>query len=381
MRAGARWYELTHDRLIEPISKSNEKFERMEEQRRAEAQSRARIARCLRRIAAALVVICIVTLPPIMIYLSVFPHSLTVSFVGGSVTKNPDKARYSDGETVILEAVPNEGYVFANWSGDLSDSNNPVVLIMDSKKLVQANFLLTYSLTVNVINGSVMKDPNQEYYDVNDTVTLTAMPNNEKFTFRGWSGDLPESSDPNNTTLKLVMNGEKSVTASFEAPDNIQQVTLTARFDWYDTWDSRDKWITQGLDVDTNKVVTSPGWQRSPMKFGKPIELTSWCTQASQGQWRLHFNVPFVQLSSVPYDYFSEYTQQKIKKMLSDGDVVKIPVQNPGDYSYNVKDIFFFKTTEESYAKLHVLDRTVRGESGYSRRGILKIRYVVYNGN
>jgi formylglycine-generating enzyme required for sulfatase activity len=212
MRAGARWYELTHDRLIEPISKSNEEFERSEAQRRAKAQARARIARCLRRIAAALIAICIVMLAVIiMIYLSVFPQSLTVTFVDGSVTKHPDKARYKDGETVILEAVPTDGYSFVNWSGDLSDSNNPAVLVMDADKSVTATFVETYSLTVTSVHGSVVIDPNKARYSRSAKVTLKAE-SNAGYSFTNWSGDLDDSNNPDT----LVMNGDKSVTANFD---------------------------------------------------------------------------------------------------------------------------------------------------------------------
>jgi len=78
IRAGARWYELTHDRLIEPIQKSNEDWFQnqideeqqreieVERQRAEEQQQRAteqtRIARRFRRLTAALVVMFMVAL-------------------------------------------------------------------------------------------------------------------------------------------------------------------------------------------------------------------------------------------------------------------------------------------------------------------------------
>jgi WD40 repeat protein len=62
MRSGARWYELTHDRLIEPIRKANEAWHEEEQKRRIEeervkAQEQARIAKRFRRLTAALVVL------------------------------------------------------------------------------------------------------------------------------------------------------------------------------------------------------------------------------------------------------------------------------------------------------------------------------------
>jgi formylglycine-generating enzyme required for sulfatase activity len=81
-------------------------------------------------------------------------YSLTVNVVDGSVTKNPDKASYIDGETVVLEAVPNMGYGFKNWSGDLSGGMNPAKLVMNSDKLVTASFALR-ARTGDVVTNSI----------------------------------------------------------------------------------------------------------------------------------------------------------------------------------------------------------------------------------
>jgi WD40 repeat protein/Flp pilus assembly protein TadD len=77
-RAGARWYELTHDQLIEPVRQSNEVWfahQRAEEQRRQietacqraeeqrkRAEQQARVARRLTRLIAALVVMVVVAI-------------------------------------------------------------------------------------------------------------------------------------------------------------------------------------------------------------------------------------------------------------------------------------------------------------------------------
>jgi pectate lyase len=54
-------------------------------------------------------------------------RTLTVSSTGGgSVTKSPDQASYDHGTSVTLQAVPDTGYSFTNWSGDLTGSTNPV---------------------------------------------------------------------------------------------------------------------------------------------------------------------------------------------------------------------------------------------------------------
>jgi hypothetical protein len=41
---------------------------------------------------------------------------------------------------VTLTAVPSSGYVFFAWSGDGAGSTNPLPLVMDGNKAVQADF-------------------------------------------------------------------------------------------------------------------------------------------------------------------------------------------------------------------------------------------------
>ncbi len=61
---------------------------------------------------------------------------------GGSVTLNPTGGNYKSGVIVTLTANPAEGYEFGSWSGDLSGSDNPKMITMNSNKDVTANFEL-----------------------------------------------------------------------------------------------------------------------------------------------------------------------------------------------------------------------------------------------
>ncbi|MEO0225270.1 MAG: cellulase family glycosylhydrolase, partial [candidate division WOR-3 bacterium] len=100
----------------------------------------------------------------------------------GSVTLNPSGGSYTAGTQVTLTAQPNSGYIFSNWSGDLTGTQNPATIIMDSNKVVTANFSqsgggTTYTLTVNVSpvgSGVVYLNPSQGSYTAGTQVTLTA---------------------------------------------------------------------------------------------------------------------------------------------------------------------------------------------------------------
>jgi hypothetical protein len=177
------------------------------EQKEAEVRSKSQKTKVL----AAICIVTLIVIVSIVVFLKKTYELEISSAVGGSVTKNPDKAGYKDGERVDLTAVANDGYVFNSWSDDLSDSNNPAELVMDANKSVTAHFSKTYSLTVDAVGGSVTKDPNKARYKDGETVALTAYPNTG-YSFTKWLvDDLSDSNNP----AKLVMDADKSVTASF----------------------------------------------------------------------------------------------------------------------------------------------------------------------
>tara|TARA_B100000945_G_scaffold244929_1_gene201180 strand:- start:349 stop:1779 length:1431 start_codon:yes stop_codon:yes gene_type:complete len=48
---------------------------------------------------------------------------------------------YAKGSELILEAIPNDGYVFDKWSGDATGSNSKIQIKLDKDKTIYANFL------------------------------------------------------------------------------------------------------------------------------------------------------------------------------------------------------------------------------------------------
>jgi uncharacterized repeat protein (TIGR02543 family) len=60
---------------------------------------------------------------------------------GGSVARDPDLSRYTNGASVTLTATANPGFAFAGWSGDTSGTNNPLVLTVNSDKNITASFV------------------------------------------------------------------------------------------------------------------------------------------------------------------------------------------------------------------------------------------------
>ncbi len=74
----------------------------------------------------------------------------------GAPLSYPFTLYLEDGTTVTIEAVPAFGYVFDSWSGDLSGTTNPAILIMDCDKSITANFSIDWTLVGTAIGSLVM---------------------------------------------------------------------------------------------------------------------------------------------------------------------------------------------------------------------------------
>ena len=90
--------------------------------------------------------------------------TLTTSATNGSITLNPTGGVYTTGTVVTVTAIPNSGFAFGSWSGDLTGSANPATITMNGNKSVTATFnvlppgsqivLLVVGDTNNMTNGT-----------------------------------------------------------------------------------------------------------------------------------------------------------------------------------------------------------------------------------
>ena len=143
-------------------------------------------------------------------------YSLTANVNGsGSITANPPGNLYDEGNSVTLTAIPDSGYEFSGWSGDLSGTNNPATVVMDSDKTVTATFteivVPQFTISTNVLgSGSIALEPPGGVYNTGTVVTFTAIPETG-FQFTTWSGDLNNNTNPQTLTI----DSDKTITAVF----------------------------------------------------------------------------------------------------------------------------------------------------------------------
>lgn len=62
--------------------------------------------------------------------------------LAGTVTLDKYGSPYIVGTEIELTAIPNAGYVFDSWSGDITSTDNPISITMNSDKTITANYLV-----------------------------------------------------------------------------------------------------------------------------------------------------------------------------------------------------------------------------------------------
>ncbi|MCC5808421.1 MAG: hypothetical protein JJU00_18985 [Opitutales bacterium] len=134
----------------------------------------------------------------------------------GTIARNPNRAIFDPGETVILTANPAAGFFFTGWSGDAAGDTNPFTLTMDDNKAITANFAaIQQTLTLFPTRGEILVDPAKATYDQGETILLTAVAP-PGYTFGGWSGSLGGTQNPQS----LVMSVNRTVSAFFTPDDD-----------------------------------------------------------------------------------------------------------------------------------------------------------------
>ncbi|MDZ7345215.1 MAG: InlB B-repeat-containing protein, partial [candidate division KSB1 bacterium] len=155
-------------------------------------------------------------------------YTLTVEAgTGGSTSPSPGTYTFYSGDIVSLTAIPNSGYSFVRWEGDVTNPNSiSTTVIMNASKTVRATFAVSgnYPLTINISpagGGTTNPPAGTTSYPPGTVVTVTATPN-PGYTFVNWTGDVSSS----NATISVTMNSAKTITANFTSSTQ-PQFTLT----------------------------------------------------------------------------------------------------------------------------------------------------------
>lgn len=138
--------------------------------------------------------------------------TLLVSTSGnGQTATTPDWPDYTYDQSVTVTAIPDPGYVFVGWIGDIVSSANPLTFNITENTSLTANFAKSYPLDVTIVGeGAVTKTPDKAAYAPNEVVILTAQPD-PGWRFDRWTGAVSGSAISTTTTI----NGPTTVSAIF----------------------------------------------------------------------------------------------------------------------------------------------------------------------
>jgi gliding motility-associated-like protein/uncharacterized repeat protein (TIGR02543 family) len=212
-------------------------------------------------------------------------YSLTTTAspaTGGIIT---GAGSYDAGTAVTVTATPASGYTFTGWSGDATGTSTSITVTLNSNKSVTANFqqqtITTYKLSAIVMPTGGGMVVGEGTYAAGTNVTLIATPA-PGYIFSGWRGDVTDAS----ASVVVIMNGDKSVTASFQAPVVTTAEVKPAKLFSPDnkgdisteTWQIENAYLLNGCEIviynrQGQKVYSSIGYSTpwDGTSSGKPL--------------------------------------------------------------------------------------------------------------
>ncbi|MCX8157379.1 MAG: immunoglobulin domain-containing protein [Verrucomicrobiae bacterium] len=108
--------------------------------------------------------------PPVVAVFAALPFNSfalnTMIVGGGRVTRSPNQNYYPNGTSVLLTAVPDPGFIFAGWSGDLLGTNAVAGLVMNANRTITAHFIEANRL-------AIIAQPRSQVVQVGEPVTLS----------------------------------------------------------------------------------------------------------------------------------------------------------------------------------------------------------------
>tara|TARA_R110000787_G_scaffold147290_1_gene260988 strand:- start:2855 stop:4588 length:1734 start_codon:yes stop_codon:yes gene_type:complete len=148
-------------------------------------------------------------------------YTLTTSVEGeGTITEKIIKAGaatdYNSGTIVELTATPSAEWLFVEWKGDLTGTDNPKQITIDKAKTVKAVFVKKqYALTIEIegegtVAEKVIKTGAATDYNSGTVVELTATPS-DGWELKEWTGDLTGTENP----IQITIDKAKTVKAVF----------------------------------------------------------------------------------------------------------------------------------------------------------------------
>lgn len=152
--------------------------------------------------------------------------------IEGIVYLLPFSGTFFSGQEITMEAMPDAGSSFHDWSGDLNNNTNPYTLVIDGNKNITSNFSLNQQI-LNItkigngngqvkVNNVLQTLPFHGTYNYNSQVNLEAVPDGGSI-FMRWGEDLIDSNNP----VSILMNKDMNISTVFniDTQDKIELIS------------------------------------------------------------------------------------------------------------------------------------------------------------
>ncbi len=149
-------------------------------------------------------------------YIKAKEHDLKIN-IDGEGTTDPSAGShiYEEGTNVTVEATPNQGWEFVEWTGDEAGTDTTLNVTMDSDKNITAVFeeeAGEYELTISIDGeGTTAPSSGTHTFEEGTNVTVEAT-SADGWQFVEWTGDETCA----DMTINITMNSDKNITAIFE---------------------------------------------------------------------------------------------------------------------------------------------------------------------
>jgi len=166
---------------------------------------------------------------------------------GGTTYPEPGVYTILTGTRLTLEAFPEDGWVFANWTGDYESYEEVIELQIYDDMVLTANFLELFDLTIEVDpeeGGTTVPEPGTYTFVDGTEVTISALPE-LGWEFSHWTGDVPEDDLMYGDVGYAfdVFPGDDSLWFPLDNPGDLNYIAPNQAMDfiagatWYDdTW-------------------------------------------------------------------------------------------------------------------------------------------------
>ncbi len=157
---------------------------------------------------------------------TLYSLDITITPENAGVVNPSQDTLLESGTQLVLLAEASEGYVFNGWSGDITNSENPLSVNIEEDISLVANFeKKSYSLSIDIIGeGQVTETIVQAKtdYDHGTVVQLTAVPDSN-WSFVNWSGNASGQ----DSVIEVTVTSPLSITAEFQQTSFPVEVKVT----------------------------------------------------------------------------------------------------------------------------------------------------------